>query len=93
MLFTLGCCLATEAAIRLLDEPVAGVHPDMASQILRHLLQIKEEGKTIVFIEHDIDAVRSVADNVIVMDDGKVIASGLKNEVLANSEIIEAYLT
>jgi ABC-type branched-subunit amino acid transport system ATPase component len=92
-LLTLGCCLATEAGILLLDEPVAGVHPDMASQILRHLLQIKEEGRTIVFIEHDIDAVRRMADNVIVMDDGKVIASGPKNEVLANSEIIEAYLT
>lgn len=92
-LLTLGCCLATEAGILLLDEPVAGVHPDMASEILRHLLQIKEEGRTIVLIEHDIDAVRRVADTVIVMDEGKVIASGPKNEVLANSEIIEAYLT
>lgn len=92
-LLTLGCCLATEAGILLLDEPVAGVHPDMASQILRHLLQIKEEGRTIVFIEHDIDAVRKVAEHVLVMDDGKIIASGPKNEVLANSEIIEAYLT
>lgn len=92
-LLSLACCLATGGEILLLDEPVAGVHPDMASQILRHLLQIKEEGRTVVFIEHDIDAVRKVADKVIVMDDGKVIASGPKNEVLANSEIIEAYLT
>jgi len=92
-LLTLGCCLATEAAILLLDEPVAGVHPDMASQILQHLLQLKEQGRTIVFIEHDIEAVRKIGERVLVMDDGKVIASGPKNEVLANSQIIEAYLT
>lgn len=92
-LLTLACCLMTGAEILLLDEPVAGVHPDMASQILQHLLQLKEQGRTIVFIEHDIEAVRKIADKVIVMDEGKVIASGPKNEVLANSEIIEAYLT
>ena len=77
----------------LVGEPVAGVHPDMASQILQHLLQLKEQGRTIVFIEHDIEAVRKIGERVLVMDDGKVIASGPKNEVLANSQIIEAYLT
>jgi neutral amino acid transport system ATP-binding protein len=90
---TLLCCLAMETEILLLDEPVAGVHPDMASQILRHMLQLKEQGKTVVFIEHDIEAVRSVADQVIVMDEGKVIASGSRDEVLGRKEIIEAYLT
>ena len=93
---------AIEAMLRIMDfvglnplmyEPVAGVHPDMASQILQHLLQLKEQGRTIVFIEHDIEAVRKIGERVLVMDDGKVIASGPKNEVLANSQIIEAYLT
>jgi len=90
---TLACCLAMGAEILLLDEPVAGVHPDMASQILQHMLELKEQGRTIVFIEHDIEAVRRVADQVIVMDEGKVIASGSKDEVLVRKEIIEAYLT
>ena len=92
-LLTLFCCLATQSEILLLDEPVAGVHPDVASEILQHLRQLKEQGRTVVFIEHDIEAVRSVADQVIVMDHGKTIASGPKDEVLSKSEIVEAYLT
>jgi len=92
-LLTLACCWATQAEVLLLDEPVAGVDPEMASQILRHLLQLKAQGTTIVLIEHDIEAVKSVADQVIVMDEGKVIASGSKEKVLGRQEIVEAYLT
>ncbi len=92
-LLTLFCCLATQSDILLLDEPVAGVHPEMASQILRHMIDLKELGKTVVFIEHDIEAVRHVAEHVIVMDHGKIIASGSTKDVLGRNEIIEAYLT
>jgi len=92
-LLTLACCLATEGKVLLLDEPVAGVHPDMAAQILDHIGRLRDQGKTIVFIEHDIEAVRKVAEYVLVMDDGKVIASGPNNEVLSKPEIVEAYLT
>lgn len=92
-LLSLACCLATGGEILLLDEPVAGVHPDMASQILDLLVQLREQGKTIVFIEHDIEAVRKVAQRVIVMDEGKIIASGPNDEVLSKVEIVEAYLT
>ena len=91
-LLTLACCLATEAQILLLDEPVAGVHPEVKSRILDLLGQLRETGKLIVFIEHDIAAVRQIADLVIVMDEGKVIAQGPPNEVLEQPEIMEAYL-
>jgi ABC-type branched-subunit amino acid transport system ATPase component len=91
-LLTLACCLATEARILLLDEPVAGVHPEMASRILDLLRQLHEEGKHVVFIEHDIAAVRQAADLVIVMDEGKIIAQGQPSEVLEKPEIMEAYL-
>jgi len=91
-LLTLACCLATEAQILLLDEPVAGVHPEMAARILDLLRQLREDGKLITFIEHDISAVRQAADLVIVMDDGKVIAQGRPSEVLEQPEIMEAYL-
>src|ERR1017187_5551492 len=57
-LLTLACCLATEARILLLDEPVAGVHPEMTSNVLDLLRQLRENGKLVVFIEHDIAAVR-----------------------------------
>jgi ABC-type branched-subunit amino acid transport system ATPase component len=91
-LLTIACCLATKARILLLDEPVAGVHPDMASRILDLLLELKREGMLIVFVEHDIAAVRQLADHVIVMDDGKIIAEGSPSEVLERPEIMEAYL-
>lgn len=92
-LLSLACCLATEARVLLLDEPVAGVHPQMIAQILELLRQLRGEGKLIVFIEHDISAVRQVADSVIVMDSGQVIAQGPPNNVLFQPEIMEAYLT
>ena len=91
-LLALACCLATEASILLLDEPVAGVHPEMVAQILALLCRLRDDGKLVVFIEHDIAAVRQVADLVIVMDDGKVVAQGAPSDVLERPEILEAYL-
>jgi ABC-type branched-subunit amino acid transport system ATPase component len=91
-LLTLACCLATEAEVLLLDEPVAGVHPEMASGIIKLLRKLQAQGKLIIFVEHDISAVRRAADLVVVMDEGKVIAEGLPDEVLEKPEILEAYL-
>lgn len=91
-LLALACCLATEAQVLLLDEPVSGVHPEMVDRILGLLRQLRELGKCIIFIEHDIRAVREVADSVIVMDQGKVIAQGEAAEVLNRREIIKAYI-
>jgi len=91
-LLTLACCLATEAKILFLDEPVAGVHPEMASRILFLLRQLREDGKLVIFIEHNIGIVREVADLVIVMDAGKIIAQGPPSEVLERHEIMEVYL-
>lgn len=91
-LLTLACCLATEARVLLFDEPVAGVHPELASEILKLLRTLQEQGKLIVIVEHDISAVRQVADVVVVMDEGQVIAQGCPSEVLERAEILEAYL-
>lgn len=91
-LLTLACCLATEASILLLDEPIAGIHPELATGTLTLLRRLRENGKLIIFIEHDISAVRNVADNVVVMDEGKIIAQGPPNEILDRSDIMEAYI-
>ena len=91
-LLSLACCLATEAQILFLDEPVAGVHPSMVEEILGLLRKLRSSGRQVIFIEHDISAVREVADTVIVMDHGSVIAKGAPREVLERPEIMEAYL-
>ncbi len=91
-LLSLACCLATEASILLLDEPIAGMHPEMAERILGLLAQLRDAGKLIVFIEHDMGSVRKVADMVYVMDDGRLIAQGPPDEVLDRPEIMEAFV-
>jgi ABC-type branched-subunit amino acid transport system ATPase component len=91
-LLTLACCIATGARILLLDEPVAGVYPEMIEHILDFLLKLKVQDKLIVLVEHDLTAVRRVADQVIVMDEGHIIAEGPPVEVLARPEIMEAYV-
>lgn len=91
-LLTLAVCLATEARILMLDEPVAGVAPEKVTQILDLLRKLSSQGKAIVFIEHDIEAVRQIADHVVVMDDGQIVTQGAPAEVLEKPEIMEAYL-
>jgi len=91
-LLSLGCCLATETEYLLLDEPVSGVNPNMIEQILKLLQELSQQGKKILLIEHNIEAVRSICEWLIVMDEGKKIAEGIPKEVLKKEEIIEAYL-
>jgi len=78
--------------ILLLDEPVAGVNKVLQKQIEKILLKFKEEKKTILIIEHDMEFVKKLADWVIVLDQGKVLAEGKPNEVLKLPKVLEAYL-
>lgn len=91
-LVTLAQGLATNSRVLLLDEPVAGVHPQMIEVICNVLQRSAADGKLIVIVEHDIDVVRRIANRVIVMDQGRVIADGVPAEVLARREILEAYV-
>jgi branched-chain amino acid transport system ATP-binding protein len=78
--------------ILLLDEPVAGVNPHLRDH-LKHILRtlVQERGETILLIEHDMDFVRSVADRVVVMDQGSVFIEG-GVEVLKDPRVLEVYL-
>lgn len=90
-LLGIACCAATEAPVLLLDEPISGLDPDSARKILSLLNDLKCNNRTLVFIEHDIAAVRSVADVVVVMDEGKIVIQGSPAEVLDRPEILEVY--
>jgi neutral amino acid transport system ATP-binding protein len=91
-LLTIACCLATQAQTLLLDEPVAGVHPEIAGRILSLLNEFRQRGKLIVFIEHDLQTVAEASELVVVMDHGRIIAQGESRDVIGRREIMEAYV-
>ena len=91
-MISLACCLASGADLLLLDEPVAGINPELIEKILKVIKKLQEAGKTFVLIEHNIEAVMQVCDRVIFMDEGKKIAEGDPESVRHNPAVIEAYL-
>jgi neutral amino acid transport system ATP-binding protein len=77
----------------LLDEPMAGVNPTLGRQLVEHALRLRTElGMTFLFVEHDLDVVMEASDRVIVMNEGRVIASGAPGEVVADERVVDAYL-
>jgi branched-chain amino acid transport system ATP-binding protein len=77
----------------LLDEPMAGVNPTLGRQLVEHALHLRAElGMTFLFVEHDLDIVMEASDRVIVMNEGRVIASGAPAEVRADERVVDAYL-
>ncbi|NYG57927.1 branched-chain amino acid transport system ATP-binding protein [Nocardioides daedukensis] len=76
----------------MLDEPMAGVNPRLRQSLNEHIRGLREQGMTVVFVEHDMDVVRDVSDWVIVMAQGQVVAEGPPDEVMAQQAVIDAYL-
>ena len=84
--------LATQPRVILLDEVMAGLRPAEAREAVALVRDIRDQGVTVIFIEHVMPVVRDLADRVIVMDYGRKIAEGRYSEVTADPQVVEAYL-
>ncbi len=84
--------LMTQPTLVMLDEPMAGVNPALTQSLLGHVKSLRDEGMTVLFVEHDMDMVRDISDWVIVMAQGEVIAEGPPHEVMRDQRVIDAYL-
>jgi len=91
-LLEIGRVLAMDSKIILLDEPFAGLFPEMIKRVVGLINHMKSVGKTIILIEHNMNLIRELSDHCIVMDAGKLLAEGKPEEVLSRRDVIEAYL-
>ena len=82
----------TEPDIVLLDEPMAGVNPALVQSLLGHVEALRDDGMTVIFIEHDMDVIMGISDWIAVLAEGQVIAEGTPDQVGENPAVIDAYL-
>jgi branched-chain amino acid transport system ATP-binding protein len=90
-LLEIARALAMKAEVYLFDEPFAGLFPEMRKIVSIILQELKQNDKTVILIEHDIDLIRELCDHVFVMDGGKLLAEGKPESVLKKRKVIEAY--
>ncbi len=91
-LLTLGCCLANSAEFFLLDEPVSGINPNYREKIVSLLKDIKNDGKTILLIEHNPDFISNISDKIFFLSNGSIIDFHTYNELKSDRLVQESYL-
>ncbi|MGH9275167.1 MAG: ABC transporter ATP-binding protein [Acidimicrobiales bacterium] len=91
-LLEMARALMVEPTMVMLDEPMAGVNPALTQSLLMHVKQLRADGMTVMFVEHDMDVVHDISDWVIVMGEGRVIAEGTPDQISSNDAVIDAYL-
>lgn len=84
--------LATQPKLLMLDEAMAGLTPFELKEMMGLIRKIRENGITLVIVEHVMEAVMELSDRVIVINSGRKIAQGTPKEVVVNPEVIQAYL-
>ena len=91
-LMEIGRALMAEPRLLLLDEPVAGVNPSLSAEIATHIGTLRDEGMTVLVVEHHMDFVASLCDPVIVMAEGRPLAQGSFSEIAGDPRVQEAYM-
>lgn len=91
-LLDLAIAIAKPHSLLMLDEPVAGVNPKIRQQIKEVIKKLNKKGETILIIEHDMNFIMDLADHIIVLDEGRVLAEGKPKDIQNNKKVLEAYL-
>ena len=91
-LLEMARALMSDPTLVMLDEPMAGVNPALTQSLLDHILDLKDQGMTVLFVEHDMQMVRHISDWVIVMAEGRVVSEGPPDVVMKDPAVIDAYL-
>ncbi|MBB6343894.1 ABC transporter ATP-binding protein [Nonomuraea muscovyensis] len=91
-LLEMARALMVQPELVMLDEPMAGVNPALTQSLLGHVKDLREQGMTVLFVEHDMDMVRDISDWVIVMAQGAVISEGPPDTIMSDPRVIDAYL-
>ena len=91
-LLEIGRAMAMEVDTYLFDEPFAGLFPQMLERVKAIMKLMRDQDHTIIFISHNMDIVRELSDQIVVLDSGTLLADGDVEEVLSRQEVIEAYL-
>lgn len=91
-LLEIARAVAAEPSFILLDEPMAGLNPQESRNLVNVLKNMRKQGMTFLFVEHDMETVMSIADKIVVLDYGKKIAEGTPEEIASNPKVIAAYL-
>lgn len=91
-LLEMARALMTDPRVVMLDEPMAGVNPALAQSLLELIKMLPAEGRTVIFVEHNMDVVQEISDWVVVMAEGRIIAQGTPAEIKSNKAVVDAYL-
>ena len=91
-LLSMGMLLMSDPAVLLLDEPAAGVNPVLIEQQVEFLKQLRDEGRTILLVEHNMEMISNLCDTVYVLDAGEVIAAGTPDEIRRDDRVMRSYL-
>jgi neutral amino acid transport system ATP-binding protein len=91
-LLELARALMTRPAMMLLDEPVAGVHPNIIEEILEAISELRDSGYTFLIIEHKMDFIFRISDRIYVMADGAMLTTGTPPAIRADQRVLDAYL-
>jgi branched-chain amino acid transport system ATP-binding protein len=91
-LLEMARALMVDPEVIMLDEPMAGVNPALTQSLLHHITALRDDGKTVIFIEHDMDVVQEISDWVVVLAQGALIAEGPPAHIASNQDVIDAYL-